>query len=337
MATPSLMTIPIELRELIYSFLFSSYTITRGHGGPSRPATQVTPSPRAAVLLVSRQIYKEAWRHLPLNCTLRFRGTEDLLDTLLSVDQSVITRLRHIQIRAFPFPLYADNKAEYYPTYYFANALSLFPGLCLDHLEVYDCWHGYGQGDGWRDVTTYLDIEGLLKSDAWKSLTYITPCTDFIASGYDHRRKRQQQPENWDTLLKERDGNDSGASVQMWIVPFKQAEAREEGRTEDGRKMHEWSALPGHEVVQNWRLATPEQGLKGEIRIVATRGKRARAVQLGAREKTSWKDMKECESGFVREGMCPMLCGGWILIEHRLDAISQRHGRCDGLDIWWIR
>jgi hypothetical protein len=86
-------------------------------------------------------------------------------------------------------------------------------------------------------------------------------------------------------------------------VPLKQAEAREEGRTEDGRKMHEWSALPGHEIVQNWRLATPEQSLKGEVRIVATRGKRARAVQVGAQEKASWKDMKECESGFVREGM----------------------------------
>ncbi|KAG9203780.1 hypothetical protein G6514_002396 [Epicoccum nigrum] len=269
MATPSLMTIPIELRELIYGFLFSSYTITRGHRGPSRLATQVTPSPRAALLL------------------------------------SIITRLRHIQIRAFPFPLYADNKAEYYPTYYFANALSLFPGLCLDHLEVYDCWHGHGQGDGWRDLTTYLDMESLLKSDAWKSLTYITPCTDFIASGYDHRRKRQQQPENWDALLKERDGNDSGASVQMWIVPLKQAEAREEGRTEDGRKMHEWSALPGHEILQNWRLAPPEQNLKGEVRIVATRGKRARAVQIGAQEKASWKDLKECESGFVREDWTP--------------------------------
>jgi hypothetical protein len=252
-----------------------------------------------------------------LNCTLHFRGTEDLLETLLSVNQSIVTRLRHIRVRAFPFPLYADDKPEYYPTYYFANALSVFPGLCLDDLEVYDCWHGTGQGDGWRDVTTYVDIEALLKSDAWRRLTYITPCTDFIASGYDHRQKRQQQPETWDALLKERDGEASDAQVKMWIVPLKQDQARDEERTQDGRKMHEWAARPGHEIVQNWRLATPEQSLKGEVRVVATRAKKARVVQLGSQEKRSWGEIKRQEGGFVREDWTPYYndmadAMGWI-------------------------
>ncbi|KAF9700578.1 hypothetical protein EKO04_001403 [Ascochyta lentis] len=309
MPTPTLLTIPVELRELIYGFLFNSYTVLRGFKHTKKPEVQSTCPPRAALLLTCRQIHAEAWRHLPLNCTLHFRDTESLLDTLLSVDQSVVTRIRHVRVRAFPFPLYADDKAEYYPTYYFANALSLLPGLCLDELQVEDCWHGYGQGDGWRDVTTYMDIEALLKSDAWKKLVYITPCTDFIASGYDHRKKRQQQPESWDASLKERDGEASGASVQMWIVPTKQGEARDEDRTEDGRKMQEWSARPGHEIIQNWRLAGPEQSLKGEVRIVATRGKRTRAVQLGIQEKTGWRELKEQEGGFVREGMSSLFGG----------------------------
>ncbi|KAF3048524.1 hypothetical protein E8E11_006573 [Didymella keratinophila] len=317
MPTPNLLTIPVELRELIYGFLFSSYTIVHGHKSPSKAPVEPTTSPRSALLLTCRQVYAEAWRHLPLNCTLHFRGTENLLETLLSVDQSIITRLRHIRVRAFPFPLYADDEPEYYPTYYFANALSLFPGLCLDELEVYDCWHGTGQGDGWRDVTTYMDIEALLKSDAWRRLTYITPCTDFIASGYDHRQKRQQQPETWDALLKSRDGEGSDAEVKMWIVPLKQDQARDEERTQDGRKMHEWSARPGHEIVQNWRLATPEQSLKGEIRIVATRAKRARVVQLGSQEKRSWGEIKRQEGGFVREDWAPYYndmadAMGWI-------------------------
>ncbi|KAH6633373.1 hypothetical protein C7974DRAFT_423727 [Boeremia exigua] len=305
MATPNLLTIPAELRELIYGFLFSSYTIVHGHRASSKPIPGNTSPPRAALLLTCRQIHEEAWRHLPLNCTLHFRGTEDFLETLLSVDQSVVTRLRRIRVRAFPFPLYADDRPEYYPTYYFANALSLLPGLALDELEVYDCWHGYGLGDGWRDLTTYMDIEALLKSDAWKRLTYITPCTDFIASGYDPRHKRQQQPENWDGMIKERDGDASGAGVHMWIVPTKQAESRDEDRTDDGRKMQEWSARPGHEIVQNWRLATPEQNLKGEVRIIATRGNRARVVQLGLQEKSGWRGLKEQERGFTREGWAP--------------------------------
>lgn len=321
MATPNLLTIPVELRELIYGFLFSSYTIVHGRRELNKAAVKPTSSPRAALLLTCRQIHAEAWRHLPLNCTLHFRGTEDLLETLLSVDQSIITRLRHIRVRAFPFPLHADDKPEYYPTYYFANALCLFPGLCLDELEIYDCWHGTGQGDGWRDVTTYMDIEALLNSDAWRRLTYITPCTDFIASGYDHRQKRQQQPETWDALLKERDSGASDAAVKMWIVPLKQDQARDEVRTERGQKMQQWSVRPGHEIVQNWRLATPEQSLKGEVRIVATRGKRARVVQLGLREKLGWGELKRQAGGFVREGVFCVVIQELELTVCRLDTL----------------
>jgi hypothetical protein len=298
MEPPNLLTIPVELRELIYEFLFSSYTIRHGFKHPGIPSDDSETSSRIALLLSCRQIFAEAHRHLPLNCTLHFRGTENLLDTLLSVDQSVITRLRHVRVRAFPFPLYTSSSSDaYYPTYYAANALSLLPGLCLDTLVVEDCWHGFGLGDGWRDVTTYFDIETLLKSDAWKELTYITPCTDFIASGYDHRRRRLSQPEAWDSLIKERDGEEFGAEVKMYIVPYKQETAVGDEKTEDGRVMQTWTAKPGHEVNENWRVAGPDQDLKGEVRIVVKRGKRSRAVQLGLSEKRTWKELKGKEAG----------------------------------------
>ncbi|KAJ4371565.1 hypothetical protein N0V83_004784 [Neocucurbitaria cava] len=321
MDAPNLLTIPVELRELIYGFLFSGYNIRHGFKSSHIPDDKSESSNRIALLLTCRQVFAEAWRHLPLNCTLHFRGTENLLDTLLSVDQSVITRIRHIRVRAFPFPLYASGRAEYYPTYYAANALTLLPGLCLDTLVVEDCWHGFGMGDGWRDVTTYFDIETLLKSAAWKELTYITPCTDFIASGYDHRRKRLAQPETWDEMIKESDGAESGATVKMFIVLYKQEKATGDERTEDGRIMQPWAAKPGHEVIENWRVAGPEQDLKGEVRIVARRGKMARPVQLGLSEKRTWKELKGKEGGFVPEDWKPYhndmadamgwLYGGW--------------------------
>ncbi|KAF2849978.1 hypothetical protein T440DRAFT_490216 [Plenodomus tracheiphilus IPT5] len=330
MSTPNLLTLPVELRELIYEFLFSSYTIRHGFKHPGT-ATEDNddPSTRTALLLTSRQIYTESWRHLPLNCTLHFRGTENLLQTLFSLDQSTITRLRHIKLRGYPFPLYLSGRAEYYPTYYAANALSLFPGLCLDTLTVEDCWHGFGMGDGWRDLTTYFDIEALLKCDAWRELVYITPCTDFIASGYDARRKRLAQPQTWDSLLKERDGEDAGAGVEMWIVPFSQEDAVGDVKTEDGRVMMPWNARPGHEVTENWRLGTPEQEMKGEVRIVARRGKRARAVQLGLTQKTSWKELKKKEGGFAPEGMFCKLDGfdGWTPYHNDMaDAVGWIYG-----------
>ena len=136
METSNLLTIPVELRELIYGFLFSSFTVRHGFKHASIPGSPDNCSNRTALLLTCKQIFAEAWRHLPLNCTLHFRGTENLLETLLSVDQSVITRLRHVRVRAFPFPLYASGRADYYPTYYAAHALTLLPGLRLGFMVV---------------------------------------------------------------------------------------------------------------------------------------------------------------------------------------------------------
>ncbi|KAH8730870.1 hypothetical protein GQ44DRAFT_723109 [Phaeosphaeriaceae sp. PMI808] len=315
---PKLLLLPLELRELIYGFLFSNFTIRHGF---KHASCIEAPSNRIALLLSCRQIYAEAWRHLPLNCILHFRGTENLLETLLLVDQSIITRLRHVRVRAFPIPLYASGRSNYYPIFYAANALTLLPGLCLDTLVMEDCWHGFGMGDGWRDVTTYYDIEALLKSNSWKELTYITPCTDFLASGYDRLCKRQAQPDNWNALLKERDGNESGADVQMWIVPYNQDNATGDRKTEDGRIMQLWTAKPGHEVIEDYRIAAPDQGLKGEVRIIARRGKRARTVQLGLSEKRSWETIKGKEGEFAPEDWKPYhndmadavgwIYGGW--------------------------
>jgi hypothetical protein len=283
-----LLSIPVELRVLIYEQLFSSYTVRHGFG--------TTSTNNAAILLTCHQIYDEAWRHLPLNVYMHFRGTETMLDMLMSVDQSIVTRIRHIQVKAFPFPLYAARQSHYH-IFYFNNALSLLPGLHLERLVVEDSFHGFGLVDGWRDVVTYFDIEALLKSDAWKELVYITPNTDFLASGYDHRRKRVAQPENWDALLKERDGEESGAEVQMFIKP----DPPTFGASREGIVARPWSAKPGHEVIENWRVAGPDQDLKGEVTIVARRGK-VSYVQTGMSEKRSWKELKDSEDVLKREG-----------------------------------
>lgn len=220
-----------------------------------------------------------------------------MLETLLGVDQAVITRLRHIRIKSFPFPLYNSGRPDYYPTYNFFNALSLLPGLHLEQLIVEDSFHGFGLVDTWRDVVTYFDIESLIKCDAWKELVYITPNTDFIASGYDHRRKRVAQPENWDVMLKEKDGERSGAQVQMWITPNSGTESAPESA-----KPRLWTAQPGHIVIEDTSMATPDQDLVGEVRIVARRGKRVPYIQTGLSQKKTWKELKNKEGGFTQDG-----------------------------------
>jgi hypothetical protein len=216
-----------------------------------------------------------------------------MLETLLGVDQKIVTRVRYIRVKAFTFPLYNTGRSDYYSTFYLSNAFSLLPGLHLEQLTVEDAFHGFGLVDGWRDVVTYFDFEALLTSDAWKELVYITPNTDFLASGYDHRRKRLAQPENWNTLLQERDGETSGAEVKMFIKPdLKRSEAPREV------PLQPWSAKPGHEVIENWRIAGPDQDLKGQVTIKARRGRRARYVQTGLSEKKTWKELKDKAGGF---------------------------------------
>ncbi|KAF1977511.1 hypothetical protein BU23DRAFT_453038 [Bimuria novae-zelandiae CBS 107.79] len=304
----TLLSLPLELREIIYEEVFSSFTVRHGF--------RTSSSNRTALFQTCKQIHREAWRHLPLNARFHFRGTETMLDTLMSVDQAVVTRIRHIRIKSFPFPLYNSGRPDYYPTYNFCNALSLLPGLHLEQLVVEDSFHGFGLVDTWRDVVTYFDIESLLKCDAWKELVYITPNTDFLTSGYDHRKKRVAQPENWDALLKERDGEASGADVQMWI-----AAESSNGTAKESAEPRLWSAQPGHLVIEDASLATPDQDVRGEVHIVARRGRGAAYVQTGLTQNKSWKELKSKEGGFSQEGWAPYyndmadaigwIYGGW--------------------------
>lgn len=293
MAPPNLLTLPLELRQLIYKELFRSYTVRHGFGRTHN-------SYRAALLQTCKQIYAEAWQFLPTCISLHFRGTEAMLDTLLSVDEAVITRIRHIRVRSFPFPLYASGGRDFYSTYYFSKALSLLPGLQLDQLIVEDSFHGGCLVEGWRDVVTYFDIEELIASDGWKELIYITPNTDFIASGYDHMRRRVAQPDNWNRMLEERDGIRSGAKVQMFIAPM-----RREERGLVLEEMRPWSAIPGNDAIVDPRSAGPEQQLKGEVWVVARRGRKGRdRVKEPSPERRPWKELKGKEGEFRREGEC---------------------------------
>ena len=128
---------------------------------------------------------------------------------------------------------------------------------------------------------------------------YISPNTDFLTSGYDHRKKRNAQPENWDKMLKERDGETSGAEVQMFITP--------EGCTRSMSEAVEprpWAVQPGHAVIEDPSLATPDQEVRGEVQIVARRGRQAQCVVTGLSEKRTWKELKGEDGGFTREGGC---------------------------------
>jgi hypothetical protein len=289
--TPTFLTLPLELREMIYECLFSSITIRHGLGYNKKTSN------RTAILRTCHQIEDEAQPFLAENVQFQFRSTEVMLDTLMNLGSTIISKLRHIHVKAFPFPLYASGTMSYYTTYHFSNALALLSGLKLDRLVVEDCFHDLGTNDGWGDVGTYYDIESLLESDGWKELHYVSPTTEFMTSSMDHQSLRVAQPAGWNELLQKRDGEYSGARVTMYLAK----EAERTGMTEDMEQCAPWSAIPGHELKEAARIISKKQ-VNREVRIVARRGRKAPYAQDGSKidqrienvfKTNSWEEVKQ--------------------------------------------
>ena len=153
-----------------------------------------------------------------------------MVDFLTTLTPASIAQLRHISVRGFPFPVYPDDDDSCYHTHLFPSLLPLFLGLHLDTLEVIDAFHGKGvDEDGWGHDATYYDLEAMIKQGrGWKELVFksVNDCW-LEASVYEcygadgtvattQMTGRMAQPRVWDRMIKERDGEDSGARVEMW-------------------------------------------------------------------------------------------------------------------------
>lgn len=163
-----------------------------------------------------------------------FTGTKNLVDFLTSIDHDTLTTLRHLSVRAYPFPLYPNVPDPYgYTTYSFDNVLPLFPGLQLATLWVGDCFHGrLAEEDGWGHDAAYDAVEAFIRSEGFKELIYVVEHDRFMRPVHFTSVKaatetqpeikttetsdRHPQPSTWDSMMKERDGADSGASVKMY-------------------------------------------------------------------------------------------------------------------------
>ncbi|KAI9768639.1 MAG: hypothetical protein M1839_003999 [Geoglossum umbratile] len=215
-----------------------------------------------------------------------------MLDCLTTWTLERIRSIRYIRVKAFPFPLYAYEDAISFTTYGFDNVLPMLPGLQLDRLVVEDCYHdGEGISDGWSDEGTYFAIQGLIESDGWKELHFISPSTRFMLPNDQNPRVRP--PTCWNTLLQNRDGQDSGASVTMRISKAPKVP----GVTENPDLCITYDKAP---VVINDRDDTVDAYAK-EVLVIANRGKNASYAQDGSTlaeeirnllRTTTWEEIK---------------------------------------------
>ncbi|KAH8695187.1 hypothetical protein BGW36DRAFT_382259 [Talaromyces proteolyticus] len=209
-----LLQLPGEIRNLIYSHLFTSTRLTFGKRSISRISTKrIKPTPNSLAVLRTCSLIKQEAGALWLGQVLfNFECVEDMLDKLSVLPSTTLSQIRHIRVSGRPLmltPIGDDDDIHYRLVW----ALKLLPGLCLDTLSVL----GLSRGE-----IAYDTLEGLVKyGNGWKELHFITPNSSmlgfkkldmFMADPY----WRKPQPSTWNDILIQRDGVDSGASITIY-------------------------------------------------------------------------------------------------------------------------
>lgn len=204
-------------------------------------------------------------------------------------------------------------------TYGFDQVLALFPDLQLDTLTLIDAFHGPLVSDCQalsRHAATYGEVQSLVEQGCgWRKLLYRSESAVWIQraqskyrgnakSAHIHKTVTQaQQHGNWDRLIKQRDGPDSGAGVRVWV---KAADIWAElppghEKLDIGRDMLPW--YNGNDELAKSMYGEGDASPKVEIQI--TRGRNADILDKGAPltehskalhawwGRMSWKEMKE--------------------------------------------
>ena len=137
-----------------------------------------------------------------------------MVDYLTSIDSTTLCQLRHISVRGHPFPVYPVESHSCYYTHNFSTVLQLFPGLRLSTLTVRDTYHEPGvMCDKWGHAAAYEEVKNLIDSDGFSELIYVSVGDRFLKS-----KPEERQPSTWNKTMRKRDGNDSGAAVEMFRV-----------------------------------------------------------------------------------------------------------------------
>lgn len=211
-----------------------------------------------------------------------------MIDFFSTLRPDIIQSIRYVRLhQGYPIPLYTHLHRNSFTTFHVHQAFCMFPGLQLDILTVEDCYHIHGcyypgAGDP-SNVGTYQAIEGLIRINGWKELHFITPTTQFISGPCDPYYKREAQPSYWNSLVLDRDGRDSSASVRMFVG----LEPDVEGSTEDPETRVSYEAIAGHRLeIDGYEHKTPQERQRflesREVLVVAKRGARASYIQDGS-------------------------------------------------------
>ena len=231
-----LLELPVELQLKIFADVFCSLHPTYPHFS--------CPS----LLLTCRSIYSAAQPLYIKSTTLDLGTTINLVKFLTSLSAPRIKQLRHLSSRALPVSICDDLEYSIFHPYGLEQILPFIPDLQLDTLTITDAFHGsHVREHAFGHTATNVEVQNLVKAGCgWSKLFYRSENTAWLQPakfGYIannggrglamiHTTVPKRQPGNWDRIIKQRDGPDSGANVRMWVRQggnWVEVPARDEG------------------------------------------------------------------------------------------------------------
>ena len=215
-----LLTLPRELRDEIYAWVLASTRITFGaklEGNRSIEPTINKSRPCSLALLYTCKQIKGEIGLLWIGWVLfNFHSPESLLDILTGLPTTQVASIRHVRVNGRPVMLSLPHDDVYYRL---AWTLKLVSHLQLDTLTVLGgSASNISGGPGQVDYNTLDDL--IAFGTGWKELQYITPNASILSfpkiERFGQTYLRKPQPDAWRSVLYQRDGPESGASVIIY-------------------------------------------------------------------------------------------------------------------------
>ncbi|KAJ7685423.1 hypothetical protein DFH06DRAFT_1277783 [Mycena polygramma] len=211
------MGLPREMREEIYSCLFSSMRLASGERAIGRIGRQrIASAPNMlSILRTCHQVRAEIGTTWLQQVPFSFESPEAMLNKFANIPRETLALVRRARVSGDPLMISGYDDDVFYRT---SQALKLLPGLALDRLTVL--------GPRGREVC-YETLDMLVRhGTGWKELYYLSHNSTFLAYEHDwfaavgaedeNRYLRVPQPSGWQRALEKRDGPGSDASVTIY-------------------------------------------------------------------------------------------------------------------------
>ena len=200
------LTLPQEIRDMIYACLFTRTRLTWSWYEKSLKPHCYS----LAILRTCRRVRYEIGDYWVKMVLFNFNDLDSMYNILTRLPD--IAKVRHIRVGCRPMERVAITTTKhdrmFTMQYDVARLLAHFPLLQLNTLTV------IGHNIDWEE---YESLDKLIqKSNGWKNLHFISANSDILNSCHKYAYSGQQSPPSgWSDIILKRDGGGSGSSVAI--------------------------------------------------------------------------------------------------------------------------